>query len=111
MLPTGNNSDSEEEEDYPDSNARATYAHAKFARILPPSQKKTSQLEVEPRPIRIRAGRIITRNHQRLIDVAIDSLQDDDDSGPPDLESDDDVQGTENVTPQFEVQDESFLRS
>ncbi len=33
MLPTGKNSDSEEEEDYPDSNARATYAHAKFARV------------------------------------------------------------------------------
>jgi hypothetical protein len=77
--------------------------------ILPPSQKKTSQLEVEPRPIRIRAGRIITRNHQRLIDVAIDSLQDDDDSGPPDLESFDDEQGTENVTPQFEVQDDGII--
>ncbi len=52
MLPTGDNSDSEEEEDYPEPNARATYAHAKFARVLPPIQKKTSQLEVEPRPTR-----------------------------------------------------------
>ncbi len=109
MLPTGQNIDSEEEEDYPDSNARVTYAHAKFARILPPSQKKTSQLEVEPRPIRIRAGRVITRNHQRLIDVAIDSLQDDDDSGPPDLGSDDDEQGTENIAPQFAVQDDGMI--
>ena len=103
LLTTGDNSDSEEEEDYPESNARATYAHAKFASILTPSQKKTSQLEVEPRPIRIRAGRMMTRNHQRLIDVAIDSLQDDDDSGPPGLESWDDEQETENVAPQFEV--------
>ncbi len=65
ILPTGSNSDSEEEEDNPDSNARATYARATatFARILPPSQKKTSQLEVEPRPVRVRAGRIVTRNH------------------------------------------------
>ncbi len=39
ILTSGNNSDSEE--DYPESNARATYEHAKFARILPPSQKKT----------------------------------------------------------------------
>jgi hypothetical protein len=56
----------------------------------------------------------VTRNHQRLIDVAIDSLQDDDDSGPPDLESDDDVQGTENVAPQFAVQDDGmaeFMRN
>ncbi len=109
MLPTGNNSDSEEEEDYPDSNARATYAHAKFARVLPPSQKKTSQLEVEPRPIRTRAGRVMTSTHQRLIDVAIDSLQEDEDGGPPDLESDDDEQGTENVTPQFAVQDDGMI--
>jgi hypothetical protein len=41
MLPTGENSDSEEEEDYPESNARATFAKAKFARIQPPIQKKT----------------------------------------------------------------------
>ena len=72
MLLTGKNSDSEEEEDYPDSNARATYAHAKFARVLPPSQKKTSQLEVEPRP---RAGQVKTRTHQQMMEVAIDSLQ------------------------------------
>ena len=52
--------------------------------------------------MRVRAGRIVTRNHQRLIDVAIDSLQDDDDSGPPDLESCDDEQETEDVAPQFE---------
>jgi hypothetical protein len=109
MLPTGNHSDSEVEEDYSDSNARATYAHAKFARILPPSQKKTSQLEVEPRPIRIRAGRVMTRTHQRLIDVAIDSLPDDEGSDPPDLESDDDEQGTENVAPQFAAQDDGMI--
>jgi hypothetical protein len=51
----------------------------------------------------------VTRNHQRLIDVAIDSLQDDDDSGPPDLESCDDEQETENVAPQFEVQDDGMI--
>jgi hypothetical protein len=113
MLPTGKSSDSEEEEDYPDSNARATYAHAKFARVLPPSQKKTSQLEVEPIPIKTRAGRVMTRTHQRLsrrlIDVAINSLQNDEDSGPPDLESDDNEQGNENVTPHFEVQDDGMI--
>jgi hypothetical protein len=31
ILPTGDNSDSEEEDDYPEPNARATYAKAKFA--------------------------------------------------------------------------------
>jgi hypothetical protein len=90
MLPTGDNSDSEEEEDYPEPNARATYAKAKFARVQPPTQKKTSQLGVEPRPIRTRAGQVRTRTHQRLINVVIDSLQDNEDSGPSNLESDDD---------------------
>jgi hypothetical protein len=100
MLPTGNNSDSEEEEDYPEPNARATFAKAKFARILHPTiQKKTSRLDVEPRPTRTRAGQVVTRTHQRLIDAAIDSLQEDEYSGLPDLESDDDEQGTENVVP------------
>jgi hypothetical protein len=70
--------DSEEEDDYPEQNARATYTKAKFARIQPTIQKKTSRLEVEPRPTRTRAGQIITRTHQRLIDVGIDSLQEDD---------------------------------
>ncbi len=35
ILPTGDNSDSEEEYDCPEPNARATYAKAKFARIQP----------------------------------------------------------------------------
>ncbi len=47
-LPTGDNSDSEEEDDYQEPNARATYAKAKFARIQPTIQKKTSQMDVEP---------------------------------------------------------------
>jgi hypothetical protein len=42
MLPTGDNSDLEEDDDYPEPNARATYAKAKFARIQPTIQKKTS---------------------------------------------------------------------
>ena len=39
----------------------------------------------------------------------MDSLQDDEDSGPPVLESDDDEQGNENVTPQFPVQDDGMI--
>ncbi len=66
------------------------FAKAKFARIQPTIQKKTSQFDVEPRPTRTRAGQVITRTHQRLIDTAIDSLQEDDQSGLPDLETDDD---------------------
>ncbi len=42
ILPTGDNSDSEEEDDYPEQNARATHAKAKFASIQPTIQKKTS---------------------------------------------------------------------
>jgi hypothetical protein len=44
------------------------------------------------------------RTHQPLIDLSMDSLQDDDDSGPLDLETDDDDQKCVNVIPQFEVQ-------
>ena len=66
-------------------------------------------MEVEPRPIRTRAGQVVTRTHQRLIDAAIDSLQDDEDSGPPKLESDDDEHGNENVAPQFAVQDDGMI--
>jgi hypothetical protein len=66
-------------------------------------------VEIEPRPIRCRAGQVITRPHQRLIDLAINSLQDDEDSGPPDLESDDDDQESVNVTPKFEVQGDGII--
>ena len=60
-------------------------------------------MDVEPRPTRTRAGQLITRTHQRLIDVAIDSLKEDDYSGLPDLETDDDEQESGNAVPQFEV--------
>ncbi len=96
MLPTGDNSDSEEGYDYPEPNARATYAKEKFASIQSTIQKKTSQMDVEPGPTRTRAGQVVTSTHQRLIDLAIDSLQEDDHSGLPDLETDDDDQ--ESVT-------------
>ena len=68
-------------------------------------------MDVEPRPTRTRAGQVITRTHQRLIDVAIDSLQEDDYSDLPDLETDDDEQRSGNVAPQFEVQDDSMIES
>ncbi len=48
MPPTGDNSDLGAEDDYSESNARATYAKAKIARIQPTIQKKTSQMDVEP---------------------------------------------------------------
>jgi hypothetical protein len=66
-------------------------------------------MDVGPRPTRTGAGQVITRTHQRLIDVAIDSLQEADYSGLPDLETDDDDQGNGNVVPQFEVQDDSMI--
>jgi hypothetical protein len=109
MLPTGDNSDSEEEDDYPEQNARATYAKGKFARIQPIIQKMTSQMDIEPRPTNSRAGQVMTRTHQRLIDLVIDSLQDEEDSGLSDLETDYDNQESVNVIPQFEVQDDSMI--
>ncbi len=66
-------------------------------------------MEIEPRPIRCRAGQVITRSHWRFIDLEKNSLQNDEDSGPPDLESDDDDQESVNVTPKFEVQDDGFI--
>ena len=44
-----------------------------------------------------------------MINLAIASLQEDDYSGLPDLETDDDEQGSGNVAPQFEVQDDSMI--
>jgi hypothetical protein len=109
MLPTGDKSDSEEEDDYPEQNARARYAKAKFARIQPTIQEKISQMDVEPRPTRTRAWQVITSTHQQLIDLAIDSLQDDDYSGLPDFETDDDDQESVNIIPQFEVLDDGII--
>ncbi len=57
-------------------NAKATYAKAKFASIQTTIQKKTSHMDVEPGLTRTRAAQVVTSTHQRLIDLAIDSLQD-----------------------------------
>ncbi len=54
-------------------------------------------------------GQVITSTHQRLIDLAIDSLQEDDYSGLHNLESDDDDQESLNGIPQFEVQDDGMI--
>ena len=66
-------------------------------------------MDVEPRPTRTRAGQVINSTHQRLIDVAIDSLQDDEHSVLPDLETNDDDQESANFVPQFEVQDDGII--
>jgi hypothetical protein len=66
-------------------------------------------MHVEPKLTRTRAGQVITCTHQRLIYVAIDSLQEDDYSGLPNLETDDDEQESGNVVPQFEVQGDSMI--
>ena len=54
-------------------------------------------MDVESGLTRTRAGQAITRTHQLLIDLAIDSLQADDYSGLPNLETDDDDQESVNV--------------
>ncbi len=88
MLPTGDFSYSDEEENDPEQNVRATYAKAKFARIQPIIQQQTVQMEIEPKLKRVMAGQAITRTHQPFIDSAIDSIQDDEHIGMPDLVSD-----------------------
>ncbi len=72
-------------------------------------QKKTSQMDVEPWPTGTRAEQVVTRAHQQLIDIAINSLQEDDYSGLPVLETDDDEQQSVNNVPQFAVQDDSMI--
>ncbi len=111
MLPTGDFSDSEEEEDYIEQNVRATYAKAKFASIQPIIQQQTVQVEFEPKPTRVGAGQVITGTHQRLIDLAIDSMQDDETIGMPDLESGDEPEHQESIngTPNFEVEDDGII--
>jgi hypothetical protein len=111
MLATGDTSDSDEEEDYPEQNVQATYAKAKFARIQPIIQQQTVQMETEPKPIRVRAGQVITSTHQSLIDLAVDSMQVDEHIGMPDFVSDDENQESINGTPNFnfEAQDDGTI--
>jgi hypothetical protein len=34
-------------------------------------------MEIEPKPVMVRAGQVITRTHQSFIDLAFDSMEDD----------------------------------
>jgi hypothetical protein len=63
MLLTAEISDSDEEEDYPEQDVRATYAKAKFALIRPimKGQAVQVQMEIKPKPIMVREGQVITR--------------------------------------------------
>jgi hypothetical protein len=56
MLPTGEISNSDEEEDYQEQNVLATYAKAKFTLMQPIIQQQTVQVEIEPKQIWVRAG-------------------------------------------------------
>jgi hypothetical protein len=73
------------------------------------SHMKTSHMDVEPGPTRSRAGQVVTRTHQRLIDLSIDSLQEDGYNGLPNLETDDDDQESVNVISQYDVQDAGMI--
>jgi hypothetical protein len=66
-------------------------------------------MDVEPGPTRTGAGQVVTRTHQRLIDLAIDYLQEEDYGGLPHLETDDDDEESVNVLPQFEVLDDDMI--
>ena len=86
MLWTGEYS-SKDEEDYTEKNVQATYAKAKFARIQSIPQKQLQQV-IEPNQQRSRTGQdrqVTTRSHQRLINIAIGSMHDDEDNGVLDL--------------------------
>ncbi len=59
--------------------------------------------------MRTRAGQVMTHTHQRLIDIAIDSLQEDEYSDLPNLETDDAHQESGNIITQFEVQYDGMI--
>jgi hypothetical protein len=105
MLPTGDISDSDEEEDYSEQNVQATYPKAFLARIQPIIQQQTVEMEIEPKPIRVRAGQAITRTHERLLG----SMRDDEHISMPDLVSDDEDQESIHGTSNFEVQDDGII--
>jgi hypothetical protein len=91
-------------------NVRATYAQAKFAHIQPIIQQQIVQVDIEPTPIMmVRAGQVITSTHQRLIDMAKDSMKNDEYIGLPDLGTDNEDQESINGKPNFEVQDDGII--
>ncbi len=57
----------------------------------------------------VRAGQVLTSPHQRLIDLAIDFMQDDEYSSMPDLETDDEDQASINSTPNLGVQNDGII--
>jgi hypothetical protein len=66
-------------------------------------------VEIEPKPTRVRAGQAIASTHERLIDLAIASVQDHEHIGVPDLESDNEHKKNINGTPNFEVQNDGII--
>jgi hypothetical protein len=107
MLPTGEYS-SEDEKDYTEKNVRATYAKAKFACIRSIPRKQLQQV-IAPNPTRSRARQVTTRPDQRLINITIDLMHDDEDNGVSDLESDDEDQESINGAPNFGVQGDGII--
>ncbi len=103
MLPTGEISESDEEEDYPEQNVRA------IRQSLHAFQQQAVQAETEPKPIMVRAGQDITRTHQCLVDLAIDSMEYDEHVGLPNLVIDDEDQESIDGMPNFEVQDDGII--
>ena len=107
MLLTGEYS-SEDEEDYTEKNVRATFAKEKFARIRSIPHKQLQHV-IEPNPPRRRAGQVTIGSHQRLIEIAIDSMHDYEDNSVPDLESDDEDQENINWASNFGVQYDGII--
>jgi hypothetical protein len=66
-------------------------------------------MDIEPKPVLVRAGQVTTSTHNCLIDVAIDSMEDDQHIGMPYFVSDDDDQESIDGTPNFEVQDDDII--
>jgi hypothetical protein len=60
--------------------------------------------------IMVRAGQVITSTHQRLINMAIDSMGNYEHISLPNLVTDNEDQESIHDTPNFEVQDESIIK-
>jgi hypothetical protein len=111
MLPTGDMSDTDNEEDSQRRDVRAAYAKAIFSHIQPITHEQTGQhqMEIEPKPVMVRAGQVDTLTHRRLIDVVIDSMEKDEHIGMPELVTDDGDQESIDEFPNFEVQDDDII--
>ncbi len=76
--------------------------------IRPLTREKTVQMEIKPKPVMVRTGQVMISTHQRLVNLAVDSIGNDEHIWMSDLVADDEHQENIDGVPNFEVQDDSI---